>query len=79
MTNNYIIEIYENGDSAISGIYESDKPFLSMNIGEKINALSLNETDYKKDVIIKNIEHMFFEHNNCITHKICVDVEALEK
>lgn len=72
MTNLYHLEIYEDDDRVVSGHYTSETPFLSIHIGEVISAASMNGTNEKKNILIKDIQHIFWEVGGNFNHKICV-------
>lgn len=75
MANLYYLEIYVDGDNVPSAHYTSQTPFLAMHIGEEISAVSMNGTDDKKNVRIKDIQHILWELGNNFNHKICVYTE----
>ncbi|MEB7889190.1 hypothetical protein NGK36_07745 [Hafnia alvei] len=81
MKTQYYLEIYEPEDSScVAGYFESDTPFGALNIGEQINGASLNNTEEKKHLRIKDIQHIFWEiEGSHLAHKICVYTEILKR
>ncbi len=70
----YYLEIYPPNDTSyIVAEYFSSTPFPSMNKGDIINATSLNKTDDRKTLIVKDIQHIIWEiEDSHIGHKLCI-------
>lgn len=79
MRTDYHLEIYEPNDSScVAASYVSNSPFMSLQIGDSINGISMNDSDLKYTVRIKDIQHIFWEiEGSHISHKICVFTEVL--
>lgn len=74
----YYLEIYEPDDSScVAGEYISGTPFPSMHIGEAIHGNGLNQSENKRTVRIKDIQHIIWEIDGKLMHKLCVHTELL--
>ena len=75
----YCIEIYGPDSSHdVFKSFESDTPFLAINKGDLINARVFSD-EYKGKIFrVKNTEHIIWENNGEIKHKICVFTNSVE-
>lgn len=73
----YSLEIYEPEDSGcVAGYYESNTPFHPLNIGDAIHGNSLNLSDRKLSVRVKDVQHIFWEiKDSHLTQKVCIFTE----
>lgn len=76
---NYILEIYllQNKPELVAQ-YESNSPFISFNIGDIIKANTLNCTDKKETLVVKEIQQHISEIKNIsITQQIAIYANKL--
>lgn len=80
MKTEYHLEIYEPDDSdCVAGYYESNTPFHPLCVGDAIHGNSLNLSDRKFTVRVKDVQHIFLEvKDSHLTHKVCIFTEQLK-
>jgi len=82
----YIVEIYIGNDDAAIRILESDQPFLTISVGDKINSIVSEEHGAPYYYFeVTGVEHVLWEtvslpHRKTtnITHKLVVRVREVE-
>lgn len=79
MSKKYILEIYEpNSTDEVVKVFESDSLFLNISKNDIINPAFFG--NQPADIIfrVKNIEHIIWESDKEIKHKICIFVQQKE-
>lgn len=73
----YSLEIYEPDDiGCVAGYYESNTPFHPFSIGDSIHGNSLNLSERKFSVRVKDVQHIFWEiKDSHLTQKVCIFTE----
>ena len=75
----YTLEIYLPGGVAdVAVTFESDTPFMAINIGDILNPRLWTAFDYQGEVLkVAKLEHFIWETQGVIKHKIGVFTEAV--
>ena len=69
----YSLEIYgPEGDALPLVRYRSDRPFLSINIGDALNTLGWPELSQYRHLRVADVEHVVTESQERLLHKIMV-------
>jgi len=78
-TTKYILEIYEPGSAYDCWVsFESENPFQGINTGNLLNPGIWEETMHPTKLAkVVSVEHIIFETENRVTHKLCVYTEAV--
>lgn len=75
----YALEIYLPGGTAdVAAVFESDTPFMAINIGDILNPRLWKTFDYQGEVLrVVKLEHFIWETQGIVKHKIGVFTEAV--
>ncbi|WP_172380896.1 hypothetical protein [Vibrio sp. Vb339] len=74
----YYIEVYEpNDDRFVAASYQSESPFMAINVGDTIAGSSSNLAEVCQTLKVTGIEHIFWEiEGSHKAHKICLLTEV---
>ena len=75
----YILEIYEPNDTdTVWMVFRSSTPFLALAVGDLVNPSTWPDSEAPMKILrILNLEHIIWEIEGQIKHKICVYTEEV--
>ncbi len=77
----YMLEIYTSAGGDAEATFESDTPFMNINIGDLLHPAFFETSDLdkqKKLLRVLRLEHIIWKTQNIVKHKICVYTKLVE-